>query len=59
MCLLAKKVGFLTRNISLRELEIQLAEIWRNQKLSKLGILLEENEKWFAKTLQWAVTKKK
>ena len=59
MRLLAKRVGLLTRKVSLGELEIRLAEIWRNWELSKLGILLKENGEWFAETLQWAVTKKK
>ena len=57
--LLAKKVMLLIRNIFLGELEIRWAEIWRNQELSKLDILLEENIKRFVKTLQWTVTKKR
>ena len=59
MRLLAKRVGLPTRNVSLGELEVRLAEIWRNRESSKLGILLEENGKLFAKTLQWALTKKR
>ena len=50
--LLAKRVGLLIRNVSLGELEVRLAEIWRNWELSKLGILLEKNGEWFVKTLQ-------
>ena len=52
ICLLAKRVELLTRNVSLGELEVRLAEIWRNRESSKLGILLEEKGKWFAETLQ-------
>ena len=59
MRLLVKRVKLLTRIVSLGELEVRLVEIWRNRELSKLGILLEENGKWFAKTLQWAMTKKR
>ena len=59
MRLLAKRIGLLTRNVSLGELEVRLAEIWRNRELFKLRILLEENGEWFAETLQWAVTKKR
>ena len=59
MRLLAKRVELLTRNVSLGELEVRLAEIWRNRELSKLEILLEENGEWFAETLQWAMTKKR
>lgn len=59
MRLLAKRVKLLTRNVFLEELEVRLAEIWRNWELSKLGILLEENGEWFAETLQWVVIKKR
>ncbi len=49
--LLAKKVGLVTKNVPLGVLGSQLGEIWRNRESSKLELLLDENEDWFAETL--------
>lgn len=44
LCLLAKKVGFVTKNVLLGVLESQFGEIWRNRESSKLRLLLAKNE---------------
>lgn len=49
LCLPAKKVGFFTENIFLRELELRLEEIWTNRDLSKLGQLLTKTRMNFSR----------
>lgn len=44
ICILAKKVGLMTKNISTEILESWLEEIWKNQELAILEKLVSEKE---------------
>lgn len=50
--ILAKKIGLVTRNISVEILELQLEEILKSRELAKLEKLMSEKKDWFAETLQ-------
>ena len=49
--MLVKKVGLVTRNISVEILGLQLEKILKNWELAKLEKLMSEKKDWFAETL--------
>lgn len=55
MYVLAKKVSLVTRNISVKILELQLEKIWKNRELAKLEKLVSKIEDWLTEILQWAI----
>lgn len=52
ICILAKNVDIMIRNISNEILKSWLEEIWKNQKLVKLEKLVRKEKDWFVETLQ-------
>lgn len=53
--MLVKKVGLMTRNLSVEILRSWPKEIWKNRDLAKLEKLVSKKEDWFIETLQWAI----
>lgn len=51
ICVLAKKIGLVIRNISAEIFGSRLEEIWKNRELVKLEKLVSEKEDWFTETL--------